>query len=113
MVKVKPLSELYKKFTSEEQREIQLGKQFLILEYELLSKLRKQRNLTQQEVAQLLDIGQSTISKIEGQEDILVQTLDNYIRALGGELEVRAKFPDAMITLGQFTRKDLKLNSML
>lgn len=42
---------------------------------------------------------------IENQEDILVKTLERYIKALGGELEVRAKFPDRVVMLSQFTSR--------
>lgn len=66
--------------------------------------MRKSRDLTQEEIADLMEIGQSAISKIETQEDILVRTLERYIRALGGKLEIRAKFPDHVVTLNQFTR---------
>ncbi|MEZ4607046.1 MAG: XRE family transcriptional regulator [Deinococcales bacterium] len=100
--KIRPLSDLYEEFSPEEQREIELGKQLLIMEYELLSELRKSRKLTQKEIAQLLEIGQSAVSKLEGQDDILVRTLVRYVQALGGELELRVKFPDTVVTLGQF-----------
>ncbi len=36
----------------------------------------------------------------------MIQTLERYIRALGGELELRAKFPDREVTLSQFTRRE-------
>jgi DNA-binding XRE family transcriptional regulator len=98
------ISELYAEFTPKEREHIEKGAQILLMEYELLSALRKSRDLTQEEVAAIMEIGQSAISKIETQEDILVKTLERYIQALGGKLEVRAKFPDKVVTLNQFTR---------
>lgn len=83
----------------------------LFTEYDLVAQLRKDQNLTQKEVAEVMAIRQAAISKIEHQEDILIKTLERYIRALGGELEIKAKFPDREVTLNQFTeREDKELN---
>lgn len=98
------ISELYAEFTPKERENIEKGAQILMIEYELLSALRKSRDLTQEEVAAIMEIGQSAISKIETQEDILVKTLERYAKALGGELEVRMKFPDSTVILGQFSQ---------
>lgn len=101
----RPISELYEEFSAEELQSIRKGQELLLMEYDLISKLRKDQELTQKELADILAIRQSAISKIESQEDILVQTLERYVRALGGELEIRAKFPDKVVTLNQFTRQ--------
>ncbi len=103
MTTARPISELYEEFTEEERQEIEQGAQILLMEYELISKLRKDRDLTQKELADIMEIRQSVISKIEHQDDILVKTLERYIKALGGELEIRAKFPDSEVALTQFT----------
>ncbi len=101
----KPFSELTKDFTAEDWRIVEKEKQILFLEYEVISQLRKDQELTQKELADILDIRQAAISKLENQEDILIQTLQRYIEALGGELEVRAKFPDREVVLTQFMQK--------
>ena len=80
----------------------------LFTEYDLVAQLRKDQNLTQKEVAEVMAIRQAAISKIEHQEDILIKTLERYIRALGGELEIKAKFPDREVTLNQFTKREDK-----
>ncbi len=98
-----PFSELTKDFTEEDRRVVEKTKQVLLAEYNLVSQLRKDRELTQQEVAELMEIRQAAVSKLEHQDDILIQTLARYVRALGGELEIRAKFPDREVTLRQFT----------
>ena len=103
MTTARSIDDLYEGFSPEERQEIEQRKRLLIMEYTLLSELRKTRNLTQQQVAELMEVGQSAISKIEGQNDILIRTLERYVKALGGHLEVRAKFPDAEVTLRQFT----------
>lgn len=99
----KPFSELTKNFSPERKAKIEKGKQLLLMEYDLLSQLRKDQELTQKELADILEIRQAAISKLESQNDILIRTLEKYIVALGGELEVTAKFPDKRITLRQFT----------
>ena len=99
----RPIGELYKGMNEEDLRIIEKGKELLRMEVALLSELRKDHDLTQKELADIMEIRQSAISQIEHQEDILVKTLERYVRALGGELEVRAKFPDKIVTLRQFT----------
>jgi transcriptional regulator with XRE-family HTH domain len=99
----KAFSDLTKGFSKERKAMIEKETQLLRMEYDLLSELRKDQELTQKELADILEIRQSAISKLESQEDIMVRTLEKYIQALGGELEVRAKFPDRTVTLKQFT----------
>ncbi len=100
----KPLNELTKDFSPERKAHIDKGGELLLMEYDLVSKLRKDQELTQKELADILEIRQSAVSKLESQSDVMIQTLERYIRALGGELELRAKFPDREVTLSQFTR---------
>lgn len=100
-----PFSELTKDFTKEDRQIVAETKRVLSMEYDLVAQLRKDQELTQKEVAELMEIRQAAISKIENQEDVLISTLERYVRALGGELEIRAKFPDREVTLSQFTRR--------
>lgn len=96
------LSELYEGMNADDLRIIEKGKELLLMEVDLISKLRKDQELTQEELAEIMEIRQSAISQIENQEDVLVRTLERYIEALGGKLEIRAKFPDKVVTLTQF-----------
>ena len=73
----------------------------MLLEMQLQD-IRKSRNVTQVELAQVLDVEQAAISKLENREDMYVSTLRAYIRALGGELQLVAKFPDAEIKVHSF-----------
>lgn len=61
----------------------------------LLSRLREERGLTQKELAARLGITQASISGIERRGDIQFSTLKRLVEALGGELDVCAKFQDA------------------
>ena len=64
-----------------------------------LQELRKSRHMTQVELASVLKIDQAAVSKTEGRPDMYVSTLREYIRAMGGDLQLVAKFPDAEIKL--------------
>lgn len=59
-----------------------------------LADLRRSRGLTQTELAQILDVSQPNVSKIEHGEEVHLSTLGGYIAALGGRLELRAIFED-------------------
>lgn len=60
-----------------------------IRDAERMVALRSQRNLTQQDVADSLDLS----SLIEQGDSVYLSTLRDYIEGLGGELELAASFP--------------------
>ena len=64
-----------------------------------LANLRKIRQLKQTELAALMGVSQASVSKVESGKDIQLSTLQNYVRALGGEVSIIAKMPDRMVTL--------------
>lgn len=64
-----------------------------------LAELRASVGVTQGEVAQTLKVSQSNVSRIEREEDVYLTTLDSYVTALGGELEINAVFPDRVVQL--------------
>ena len=59
-----------------------------------LEELRGAKQLTQSDMAEMLDVPQSSISRIEQRADMYLSTLRNYIHAVGGELRIQAVFPD-------------------
>lgn len=60
-----------------------------------LAELRKAFDVSQEELAKALDVKQANVSKIEHREDMRLSTLVAYVRAMGGEIEILARFPDA------------------
>jgi transcriptional regulator with XRE-family HTH domain len=66
----------------------------LIAEEHTLRDLRKAREMTQDRLAELLNIGQDSISRLEQRTDLHISTLKQYITALGGGLRLIAEFPD-------------------
>jgi predicted transcriptional regulator len=74
-----------------------------IVEEMPLRKLRAARELTQENLASVLHVKQSEISKIERRTDMYLSTLASYVKAMGGILEVRAAFPNGeVIKINQF-----------
>jgi transcriptional regulator with XRE-family HTH domain len=67
-----------------------------------LSELRRARRFTQDALANAMRTSQSEVSKIEQRTDTYVSTLRNYVRALGGELDIVARFPDGEVRISQF-----------
>lgn len=66
----------------------------LIAEEMTLRDLRKARALTQEHVAEVLKIGQDSVSRLEKRSDLMLSTLRGYIAAMGGTMEIVARFPD-------------------
>jgi transcriptional regulator with XRE-family HTH domain len=59
-----------------------------------LQDLRKSMNRTQLDIARTLDVGQHAVSRYEKRTDMLLSTLQEYVRAMGGELDLVARFPN-------------------
>ncbi len=56
--------------------------------------LRKVFDVSQEELAKILDVKQANVSKIERREDIRLSALVTYIRVMGGDIEIIARFPN-------------------
>jgi transcriptional regulator with XRE-family HTH domain len=69
----------------------------------LLSELRQMTGKSQRQLAAALGVKQPSLSKLERQTDMQISTLRKIIQALGGELEVLAKFPKGAIRIDQFS----------
>ncbi len=67
-----------------------------------LHEMRVARDLTQEHLAKLLKVKQASVSKLERRADMYVSTLRNFVRAMGGDLEITARFPDGDIRIDQF-----------
>lgn len=64
-----------------------------------LAELREARHVTQQSVAESMNVKQPNISRLEHQDDVFLSTLRGYVIALGGQLEIQAVFPDETVKL--------------
>ncbi|MBN8829031.1 MAG: XRE family transcriptional regulator [Sphingobacteriia bacterium] len=75
-----------------------------------LNELRLARQYSQETLAEVLQTSQANISKLEKRTDMYLSTLQNYIKAMGGELEIKAKFPEGEIVINQFHNLDKPFN---
>jgi transcriptional regulator with XRE-family HTH domain len=74
-----------------------------------LDELREARELTQTQLAHVLQVSQGAVSKVERRTDMYISTLRSYVRAIGGDLQIRAVFPEGEVLIEQF--EDLNPNS--
>src|ERR1700735_2415812 len=71
-----------------------------------LEELREARELTQVQLAQVLQVSQGAVSKVERRTDMYISTLRSYVRAIGGDLQIRAVFPEGEVVIDQFEDLD-------
>ena len=91
--------DILKKLPKKRQEEIEARAQVLIKEEMNLQELRKAQFLTQHELAKKLGVKQAEISRLENREDILLSSLNSWVEAMGGTLEITAKIGDEKIIL--------------
>ena len=71
-----------------------------------LQELRQARKLSQEQMAKNLHTKQSNVSRIEKRTDMYISTLRGVIKAMGGDLEIVARFPDGDVRINQFEELD-------
>ena len=76
-----------------------------------LNELRQARGLSQKMLAEVLHVQQPSIAKMEKRTDMYLSTLRSHIEAMGGQLEVVARFPDGAVKISNFS--DLGINSAM
>ena len=94
-------SDLRAKMTPESQARVEAKAQMLLAEMPL-NELRQARGLSQKMLADVLHVQQPSIAKIEKRTDMYISTLRSHIEAMGGQLEVIARFPDGSVTISNF-----------
>jgi len=73
-----------------------------------LQELRAARGLSQQTLATALNVQQPAVAKMEKRTDMYLSTLRRHIRAMGGELDIIARFPDGDVHIQNFSQPDDK-----
>src|SRR5436190_23191341 len=78
-----------------------------------LQELRQAHHMSQERLAELLSTKQANVSRMERRTDMYISTLRSYIEAMGGKLDIIAKFPDGEVYINQFEdiHGDSSLNS--
>ena len=97
--KTKEIREIARqRFTEDEIADMEHEAEVEVLEL-TLAELRKTLGITQQELAQIAEMSQSELSKTERRTDHRVSTLRRIVHALGGQLEIVARFGDKRVRL--------------
>lgn len=84
-------ADLRKKMSPEAQREVEARVNRTLRH---LDEIRRARGMTQVTLASAMGVSQAQITKVEHQADLYVSTLRRLVEAMGGELELVARFPD-------------------
>ncbi|MGD0960911.1 MAG: XRE family transcriptional regulator [Methylomonas sp.] len=103
-------SELQAKMKPEAQAKAKAKAQVMLAEMPL-NELRQARGLSQKMLAEVLHVQQPSIAKMEKRTDMYISTLRSHIEAMGGELEVVARFPDGVVKISNFA--DLEKSAMV
>jgi transcriptional regulator with XRE-family HTH domain len=94
-------AELTKKFSA--RRKARVAERVAEFKAEMaLAELRQARERSQEELARVLKVNQPAVAKLEKRTDMYVSNLRRYVEALGGKLEITAKFPEATVTIANF-----------
>lgn len=64
-----------------------------------MRELRAFAGRSQVEVAEAMGVAQAEVSRLEGRADTKLSTIERYVKALGGEVEVVARFGDRSLRL--------------
>jgi transcriptional regulator with XRE-family HTH domain len=87
-----PLNEMMARLPGDRRRRVEARAAELIAEEMSLRDLRKAMGRTQVAVAAKLGLKQENISRVEKRADMLLSTLDGYLRAIGGHLRLVVEF---------------------
>lgn len=97
----KKFADLRTQMTPESQDRAKAKAQVMLAEMPL-QELRQARGLSQKMLAEVLHVQQPSIAKMEKRTDMYISTLRSHIEAMGGQLEVVARFPDGTVKISNF-----------
>lgn len=102
MKTTKPFRILREKMPIEWQKKSELKAKKLLAEMRL-QELRNSQHICQEQLAEIMATKQANISRLERRMDMYISTLRDYIEALGGELDIIARFPNREVKINQFS----------
>ena len=97
----KKFSSLREKMSAESQARVETAAQVLMSEMPL-HELRQARGLSQKVLAEILNVQQPSIAKMERRTDMYLSTLRSHIEAMGGHLDLVARFPEGDVKITNF-----------
>jgi transcriptional regulator with XRE-family HTH domain len=98
--------EIMARLPKKRRQEIMKRAAVLIAEEATLRQIREAQERSQEELAKTLKINQAGVSKLERRTDMYLSTLRKYIEAMGGELEIIARFPERAVRITQLETLD-------
>ncbi len=101
-MKAKAWKDIRRNLGREAEERIARRKSEAIVEMNLQELRTGVAGLTQRDLADVMRVTQAAISQLESREDVLLSKLAEYVKALGGELELVAHFPDQDVRITQF-----------
>src|ERR1700726_3161369 len=97
----KPFNTLRKKMSNTAQLSAAKKTQQMLKEMPL-QELRQAHQMSQERMAEILNTKQANVSRIERRTDMYISTLRSYIEAMGGQLDIIARFPKGEVHINQF-----------
>ena len=94
----KQFAELTKAFPDHRRKRV-AEKTTVLLEEMTMAELRKALDRTQGDLARGLNISQPAVARMERRRDMYVSNLRRVVEALGGELEIRARFSQGTVKI--------------
>src|SRR4029077_16891170 len=64
-----------------------------------LDELREAREMTHVPLARILKVNKAAVARMELAEDMYISTLHDFVKAMGGELKITAKFSDGTVEI--------------
>ena len=98
----KSFNELRRKMPPERRRRNAAAADRMLLEMTFQELRQGITSFSQEDIAEMLQVTQGYVSKLERQDDMLLSKLYAYVEALGGQVEIRAKFPNQEVQITQF-----------
>jgi predicted transcriptional regulator len=96
----KKFNELRQKMSLKSQERAKAKTKVMLSEM-ALDELREARRLTQEQLGERLQVKQPAIAKLERRADMYLSTMRGVIKAMGGEMEILAVFPEGKVTIKQ------------
>jgi len=95
-------AELRQKMSPERRRRNDAETAKMLLDLNLQQLRQSIVGMNQDDLAAILRVTQGYISRLERQDDMLLSKLYAFVEALGGQVEIRARFPNQQVRITQF-----------
>ena len=109
MPKTRKFRELYDKMSPRARADVERRVQSSLREMPMYE-LRAARRLTEQQLARTSGLSQDTAPRMRDDADAYLRTLENFVEAMGGHLELYAEFADGKIRLTSATEDSVRMS---